>query len=64
MKTTEAETHIEIICYCPYCNDRLDIESNGFITEALGSRHRLDDCEIENTCEECGETFLVTAIRY
>jgi uncharacterized Zn finger protein len=62
MKTTEAQTTLEINCNCPYCDAYLDItdESKEYLDETL----RTENDEIEIRCEECNDIFIVDKITY
>jgi len=64
LKTTDANTFIEVLCNCPYCNAYLDIFDEHGVKESMGYEPRSENCNLEVDCSECGEKFLVTDIFY
>lgn len=63
MKETKAQTNIECIVQCPYCDygqDRLDDLKDHFNAYEF----RAESCEAEIKCESCKEVFIVTEIFY
>ena len=64
MKKTTAQTHIEVICDCPYCTQNINILYIGRTTQVLGEDHRAEDIELEIVCPICKETFIVTQIDF
>ena len=63
MKETTASTFVEITCECPYCEAYLDIFDNDHVKDSLDGL-RSEKCDLEITCNECSETFIVTDICY
>ena len=64
MKTTTADTHIEVLCNCPNCDAYLDIFDEYGVKESMGYEPRSENCDLEINCSECKETFLVTDINF
>lgn len=66
MKSTTAQTLIEILCICPNCGDGLDILYEDNVREELTRQDEFSssNCNLEITCSECKEVFLVTDIYY
>ena len=64
MKEVRANTFVEVTCSCPHCDAFLDILDNDQVRESLGSDHRAEDCDIEITCSECNQEFIVTDIDF
>lgn len=64
MKEVRASTFIEVLCQCPNCGYGLDIFEKDNVKESLEEDHRASNCNIEITCEDCNETFLVTDIDF
>ena len=62
MKKTDAQASIEVYCDCPYCEHYQDIFEK--VKESLGFELSAYDVNIEITCEECKEQFIVTDIYY
>lgn len=63
IKEVSAEVYLTVDVDCPYCDASLDIRSD--IGEAwLPNRLDIPKCEIEITCKECKEEFLVTRVDY
>jgi uncharacterized Zn finger protein len=62
MKECKAQTTLEVNCDCPHCDEWLDItdEAREYLDETL----RAEEIELQITCEECGEVFIVTDITY
>lgn len=65
LKTTVANTHIEVTCDCPYCNAYLDIFDRDSVRESFVDNDlTAENCDIEITCPKCKEIFIVTDIFY
>jgi len=64
MRQTTAQTHVEVICDCPYCFNQIDIFPLGLTTEVLREDHRADNIELEIVCPRCKKTFIVTQIDF
>jgi uncharacterized protein YbaR (Trm112 family) len=64
MRETRANLYIEVLCNCPNCGYGLDVFDNDSIKESLDDDHRASGCDVEITCEDCNETFLVTDIDF
>ncbi len=65
MKEVTAQTNLEVMCSCPYCNAFLDILDNDEIRESLSDNDfSAEDCNVEVSCSECDQKFLVTDIFY
>ena len=64
MKTTEAQSHLEVMCYCPHCDNYLDIFDLGLTKEVIGDDLRAKNCDIEITCPDCKKEFIVSNIHY
>lgn len=64
IKRSTAQTYLEVLVNCPYCNCFQDIV--GQVRRCLGDDLRAEDIEALVTCENksCNEDFLVTEIRY
>ncbi len=62
MKTTVAQTTLEINCDCPYCHSWLDVSNQG--KEYLDDALRAEDVEIHVTCENCHKEFIISEIQY
>lgn len=65
LKTTEAETHLEVWLNCPHCDtyqDRIEELKEYFDHWHLSA----DSCEAELVCEEksCKKKFVVNKIHY
>lgn len=63
MKTTTAQSYLEILCHCPYCdyvNDVLEDVRESLPWGELSS----DNMDIEKKCDECQKTFLITEVFY
>lgn len=64
MKKTDAQTHIEVNCSCPYCERFQDIWDKGTVAELMGFDMVAYNVDIEITCENCDKPFIVTDIFY
>ena len=64
MKSTDAQTYVEVKCCCPYCDKSLDIFDKGRTREVMGSDLRAEKCELEITCPDCNNVFVVNRIYY
>lgn len=64
MKSTEAQTNVEVICDCPYCDAHLDIFELGNTQAVLSGELRAHNIDLEITCPECQNTFRVDSIHY
>ena len=62
MKKVDATTHIEVVTNCPYCNAFEDVFDD--VKESMGYEPRADNCDVEATCSECQEVFIVTNVEY
>ena len=63
MRTTEAETHLEVWVHCPYCDrfqNKVDELKHHFDYGELSAL----ECEVEIECEKCKEVFIVEQIHY
>lgn len=62
-KETTAQTSLEVMVVCPYCDafdDILDEAREVFDYGELSS----NNCDLEITCSECKERYIVTRINY
>ena len=57
MKKVDAETHIEVMCHCPYCNSYQDVLEN--VRDVMDHTMRSENCDVEVRCDECRELFIV-----
>ena len=65
LKTTYAQTRITATCTCPYCDEyQWDIKDK--LTESDYPDIRYDEWEIEVeiTCDDCWETFVINELCY
>jgi uncharacterized protein YbaR (Trm112 family) len=63
MKTTSANTLIEVVCVCPYCKSFLDILDEPGVKKSMDCDNKAQNCNLEIKCSECEETFIVTDIK-
>ncbi|SFC81601.1 hypothetical protein SAMN05421780_11074 [Flexibacter flexilis DSM 6793] len=62
MKSTTANTSVEVMCNCPICDSYVDILPQ--VSEILGDDHRAENCDKQVTCPDCNEDFIVTDINF
>lgn len=59
-KETTAQFSCEVLCDCPHCGEILDILDD--VGELLRSDHTAEGIEVEITCSNCQEDFIVTEV--
>ena len=63
MKTTQAETSVEIWLHCPHCDEFQERFED--LRDALDYNElRAEECDEELKCECCNEYFIVNKITY
>jgi len=62
MKETRANCYVEVLCTCPNCGYGLDVLED--VREVMDDDHRASGIDVEVTCEDCNETFLVTDVDF
>lgn len=63
MKETTAQSYLEILCHCPYCDFVNDVLED--VREVLPwGELSADKLEVEKKCEECNQTFIITDVFY
>lgn len=63
IKTTTAETLLEINVICPYCDNYFDIRDEA-IYHLTNGELSAENIECEITCTKCKQEFIVTDIYY
>lgn len=63
MKETTAQTNLEVMVSCPYCDAYDDIIEQARETFYDGELSQ-SNCELEITCSECKKEYIVTDIYY
>lgn len=59
---TDAVISIEANCYCPVCGYMQDVFEN--VRELLDDDLRVDNCDIEITCKDCGNIFEIKNVTF
>lgn len=62
MKTSIAESYLEVVCNCPYCHCRINVFEK--VRELLDYTLRAENIEVETKCDECGKEFIITEVVY
>ena len=62
MKEVRAQCLMEVLCVCPNCGYGLDVIDE--VGEFMNYYHRARGIEVEVTCEDCNEIFLVTDVDF
>jgi len=62
MERVRANCFVEVLCICPRCGYGLDLLDN--VRECMDDDHRASNINVEVTCGECKETFLVTDVDF
>jgi uncharacterized protein YbaR (Trm112 family) len=62
MKTVRASCFVEVICICPNCGSGLDVLDN--VRDVMDDDHRASNIDVEITCEDCKQAFLITDVDY
>ena len=63
MKETTAQTNLEVMVSCPYCDACEDILERARETFLNGELSQ-SNCELEITCSDCKKEYIVTDIYY
>lgn len=64
MKKVNASLFIEVLCNCPHCGAIDDIFDLDRTKDVLGQDYRAENCDLEITCSECSETYIVENIHF
>ena len=62
MKTVIANSYLEVMVNCPYCDNYQDILDD--VRYDLDNTLRAKDMATEIKCEECGKNFYVKEVQY
>lgn len=65
LKTATAATYLSVDVDCPHCDESLDIRETLSDCEAwLPNRLDIPKCEVEITCTNCQNQFMVTKVDF
>ena len=62
MESVRAKFFVEVSSQCPYCDALDEILSN--VSEVMNNDHRASNIDVEITCSECKNIYIVTDIDY
>jgi hypothetical protein len=62
LKEVTAQTYIEVLCTCPYCDCGGDIFDQ--VKESMNGEPSAYGIDAHIVCTECNETFIVNTINF